>query len=392
MTRKLAILGGTPAFEAPLHVGRPSLPDRAALHRSIDQILDRQWITNDGPVVREFEERIAERVGVRHCVATSSGTSAIEILLAADGGTDGYLCPAFTFVATAAAASWIGQDPILVDSSPTSPNISADEAIAECAGRSVSGLLAVHVWGDPVSASEMQRVETEVGCPVMFDAAHAFGVRRKGTPVGREGLASVFSFHATKIVQSIEGGAIVTDDDGLAADLRSLRNFGFSGYDVVDRRGINGKMNEFEAAMGLLSLDQLDRVIDHNHELHEAYGEELLALAGVDLFRHADDVEPTHHYIVAIVDSGTAPLERDQLWLALTAENVLARRYFSPGLHRFADYEGFASRPLPNADRWAAACLALPTGRSVTVEAAHRIGQLVAEIWHEAASLPRHVK
>lgn len=365
---EFAVLGARPLFSEQRHVGRPNIGNRQDLMRRIDGILDRQWFTNNGPLVEEFEQTVAEIVGVRHCVATCNGTLALEIAIQATGLQGEVITTPFTFVATAHALKWRGITPVFCDIDPSTHNIDATQVERLITPRT-TGILGVHLWGRPCDVDALTEIADRRGLTLLFDSAHAFGSELDGRKIGSFGRAEVFSFHATKFVNAFEGGAIVTDDDELAERTRLLRNFGFSDYDEVRTLGTNAKMSEVAAAMGLTSLESRDHFIAANHRNFAAYGEALAGVPGISLMPY-DDIATARQYVVIEVDDD-AGLCRDDLQNVLWAENVLARRYFYPGCHRLEPYRAeqeASGRTLPQTDRLAARVLTLPTGTSVTPE------------------------
>jgi len=365
--RDLAVLGGAPAFPGLLHVGRPNLGNRDELHRRIDELWERRWLTNDGELVRELEQRLCDYTGARHCVATSNGTAALDILVRAAGLTGEVILPSFTFVGTAHALAWSGLEPVFCDVDPTTHTLDPGR-VEELVSDRTSAILGVHLWGAAHFVDELRSVATRHSLALFFDAAHAFGARYKGQPVGRLGDAEVFSFHATKIVNSFEGGAITTDDDALAARLRLLRNFGFEDYDRVVDLGTNAKMSEASAAMGLTSLDALDHFLAANARNLVRYRHRLADVAGVRVVSPDPREGANGHYVVLEVDPGPG-LTRDELQQALWKEGVLARRYFYPGCHAHEPYatrHADAARHLPVTEKLVSRVLCLPTGTAVT--------------------------
>ncbi|MGY1635483.1 DegT/DnrJ/EryC1/StrS family aminotransferase [Geodermatophilus sp. SYSU D00742] len=389
-----AVLGGVPAFDRPRHVGRPNLGDRDRLLARIDGILDRIWFSNGGPLVQEFEEAVASIAGVRHCVATCNGTLALEILVRAAGLTDEVITTPFTFVATPHSLRWQGITPVFADIDPHTHNIDPAQVERMITPRT-TGILGVHVWGRPCAVDDLQAVADRHGLPLLFDASHGLGCSSGGRMIGSFGAAETFSFHATKFVNSFEGGAIVTDDDDLADRARLIRNFGFADYDQVRSLGTNGKMSEVAAAMGLTSLEARDRFIAVNHENYDAYRRGLDGIPGVDLMVYDDDDVTTRQYVVVEIDE-SAGLSRDDLCQVLWAENVLARRYFYPGCHRAEPYvseQGPDRLRMPATDRLAARVLTLPTGTGVSTADIEVITGLMRRAMSAgpalAAALPR---
>jgi dTDP-4-amino-4,6-dideoxygalactose transaminase len=375
----LAILGGKPQFRESLHVGRPNLCDRSVLLRRINEMLDRRWLTNDGPFVRQFERSIAEYVGVKHCVAMCNATIALENAIRALELKGEVIVPAYTFIATAHALQWQEITPVFADMDPATHTISP-ASIERLITPRTSGILGVHVWGRPCDTDALEDIGRKHNLKVMYDAAHAFGCSSRGKMIGGFGACEILSFHATKFLNSFEGGAVVTNDDTLAEKLRLMRNFGFAGYDRVIYLGVNGKMTEVCAAMGLTSLEAIDDLIRVNRRNYEIYRDEFRGLPGVSIIEYDPAERNNYQYIVLEIDPALAPLNRDELAAVLHAENVLARKYFWPGCHRMEPYRSLqpnASLLLSETERVAARVLLLPTGQAVTPDAIRVIGDLI---------------
>lgn len=359
----LAIHGAPPAFEVPLHVGRPNICNRDAFLTRVGSILDNQWLTNNGPVVQEFEDRIARHLGVKHCVAMCNGTIALEIAIRALGLQGEVIVPSWTFVATAHALYWQGITPVFADIAPETHNLDPDDVRRMITPRT-TGIIGVHVWGRAAPVDALQAIADEHGLKLMFDAAHAFGSTYRGQSIGRFGACEVFSFHATKAFNTMEGGAVTTNDDALADALRLMRNFGFKGYDNVVHPGTNGKMIEVCAAMGLANLDGFDAIVEANTRNHAAYKTALAGIPGVRLLDYDPAERNSHHYIVAEIGPD-CPASRDAIVAALHAENVLARKYFWPGCHGMQPYRDLfphAGLVLPQTERIAGEVVILPNG------------------------------
>lgn len=386
----LAVLGAKPTFPASVHVGRPNCGDRTALFRRLDDMLDRNWLTNDGPLVREFEARIAAFVGVKHCVAMCNATIALEIAIRAAGLTGEVIVPSYTFIATAHALQWQEITPVFCDVDPLTHNI-APEQVERLITPRTTGIIGVHVWGRAAPVDELTELARRNNLTLMFDAAHAFACTHRGRMIGRFGLAEVFSFHATKFLNTMEGGAVVTNDDALADKLRLMRNFGFSGYDNVIYIGTNGKMTEASAAMGLTNLDSLDTFIEVNRRNYLRYESVLRDVPGLSLLAYDSAESCNYQYVVVEVDAERFGLSRDDLVATLHAENVLARRYFFPGCHRMQPYRAFfphAGLLLPETESLVRRVMILPTGTSVGEKDIAAIGDILraardaaAEIW-----------
>ena len=374
----LAINGAPPAFAEPLHVGRPNIGNRDAFLARVGQILDNQWLTNNGPMVQEFERRIADRLGVKHCVAMCNGTIALEIAIRALGLTGEVIVPSWTFVATAHALYWQGITPVFADIDPATHNLDPD-AVRRMITPRTTGIIGVHLWGRAAPVEELQAIADEHGLQLMFDAAHAFGCSHAGQMIGNFGRAEVLSFHATKFFNTFEGGAVVTNDDELAETMRLMRNFGFAGFDNVIHPGTNGKMIEVCAAMGLTNLDYMDTVIEANRRNYHAYREALSGLPGVRVIEFDEARRNNYQYVIIEVGED-CPASRDQLIAALHAENVLARKYFWPGCHRMKPYRELyphAGLVLTNTNAVAGRVIVLPTGTTIDDSTANTIGRIV---------------
>ena len=363
----LAILGGAPAFTEPLHVGRPNVVNRERFLARVRDLLDRRWLTNAGPFVCEFEERVAELLGTAHCVAVCNGTLGLELVLRACGIEGEIIVPSFTFIATAHAVRMVGLTPVFADIDPVTHCLDPRAAERAITARTAS-ILGVHLWGNPCAVAPLSEVADRHGLTLLFDAAHAFGCSLDGRRVGGFGRAEVFSFHATKYLNTFEGGAITTDDGELADRLRLMRNFGFAGYDRVVSLGTNAKMNEVSAAMGLAGLESIEETVAHNRANFERYREGLGGLSGLDVMPHDSVEQNNHQYVVVEVDERQAGLSRDLLMRVLQAENVLVRRYFYPGCHKMEPYHTLdptVGRGLPATEQVARRVLQLPTGTGV---------------------------
>jgi dTDP-4-amino-4,6-dideoxygalactose transaminase len=389
MSLRLALFGNLPAFHSPLHVGRPNLPDKQAILARIEAALESGWLTNAGPLVAEFERRVACETGVKHCIATCNGTAALELAVRALQLTGEVIVPAYTFIATAHALAWLGLRPVFCDVDRATHTLDPD-CVARAIGPKTSAILGVHLWGRACDVASLAAIGRERGIPILFDAAHAFGCSYQGRPIGSFGVCETFSFHATKFVHSGEGGAITTNDDRLAERLRLLRNFGFAGYDRVTSLGTNAKMSELSAAVGLTSLDNMATIVAVNRQNYNAYRRCLRSLPGLTLLSYDARDRNNYQYVVVEVDAERAGLSRDELISVLVAENVLARRYFYPGCHRMEPYGSEThspATPLPVTERLADSVLALPTGLQVDEPGISRIGSILADAIANAAAV-----
>jgi dTDP-4-amino-4,6-dideoxygalactose transaminase len=386
-----AICGNPPRFSSVRAVGTPMIPDRDALHRRLDEMLTARRLTNDGPFVREFESRLSDINGGAAVVAVCNATVGLQLLVKALGLTGEVILPSFTFIATAHACFWEGLDPVFVDVDPVTHVIDPDRVAASVTERTAA-VLGVHLWGRMCPVRELGQIANDFGLPVIYDAAHALGCTYGGVPAGRFGTASVVSFHATKFVQSLEGGAILTPDHDLADRLRLLRNFGFCGYDHVVSIGTNAKLDEFSAIMGIGSLEAFDALIAKNRSNRDAYRRALEGLPGLSVFEYDESEANNYQYLIVMVDPDTCPFTRDELITVLHADNVIARRYFYPGCHRSMPYKSLVQcrrASLPVTERLSDSVLALPTGNGVDANDIREIGSLLRVAFENASTVRR---
>ena len=273
----LALFGAPPVFDTPRHVNRPAAPDRAAFDAMMDAVWERRWFTNDGPLVQELERRLSAFLDVPHCVLTSNATAGLDLVMQCLGIRGEVLLPSYTFISTAHLLALRGLTPVFCEVG-TDMALDPADAAARLTERT-DAVVATHVWGSPCDIDGLGALCDAAGIPLLFDAAHAFGARHRGHPLGRFGRAEVFSLHATKAFHTCEGGLITTCDAALAEQLRLARNFGFSGSDRVDCTGVNAKMSELHAAMGLANLDAFPATRAAARAVHAAYRDGLARLA-----------------------------------------------------------------------------------------------------------------
>jgi dTDP-4-amino-4,6-dideoxygalactose transaminase len=366
--QQLAILGGTPVFPEKLHVGRPNIGNRDHLLERINELLDRRWLTNNGPFVQEFERKIAEYIGVKHCITVCNATVALEIAIRALGLKGEVILPSFTFVATAHALQWQEITPIFGDINPATHNLDP-ASVERLITPRTTGIIGVHVWGRPCEVESLSEIAQRHNIKLMFDAAHAFGCSHDGLMLGNFGEVEVFSFHATKFLNSFEGGAIVTNNDELARKIRNMINFGFAGYDNVAYLGINGKMTEICAAMGLTSLEDISSIIEVNRQNYQEYQCGLAEIPGITIAKYNDQEKSNYQYVILEIDEQETGISRDTLIKILHAENILARRYFYPGCHEMEPYRSYfpnAGLLLPQTQMLTKRVMSLPNGTAIS--------------------------
>jgi dTDP-4-amino-4,6-dideoxygalactose transaminase len=389
---KLAIFGAAPAFAEKLHVGRPNIGDRDRLTERMNDVLDRKWFSNNGVYVQEFEKRLAAFTGAKHCIAMCNGTIALEIVIRALGLTGEVIVPSFTFVATAHALQWQEITPVFCDIDPETHTLDPAQVERLITPRT-SGIMGVHVWGRPCQIDELTELAKRRNLKLAFDASHAVGCSYKGRMLGNFGEAEVFSFHATKFLNAFEGGAVITNNDELAAKIRLMKNFGFGpGYDNVIYVGTNGKMNEMSAAMGVTGLESVEEFIATNHRNYKQYQAELQGLSGVKLVTYDESEKNNYQYIILEIDEWAAGINRNELVKVLHAENILARRYFYPGCHKMEPYRSYfpnAHLLLPETETLTEKVMSLPTGTGVTSEDISKICTIIRTAIQESDQVRR---
>ena len=360
----LALFGGAPAFAEPLHVGRPNRPDKAVFMQHADDIWESAWLTNNGPKVQAFEAALCKLLGVKHAIPVCNATIGLQIAIRALGIDSGeVIVPSFTFIATAHCLEWQGITPVFCDVDPVTHCMDAAK-IEQLITPRTRAILPVHVWGNICDVAAIDAIAKKHKLKVLYDAAHAFGCDYRGKMAGNFGDAEVFSFHATKVMNTFEGGCITTNDDEVARVIRLMINFGFIGKDQVTHVGSNGKMSEISAAMGLASLDAFDDFVAHNRRNYQHYRQRIAEISGLSLVEYDETGKHNFHYIIVKV-ADDAGISRDAIVKVLEAENILARRYFYPGCHRMEPYRSFypnAGLLLPVTEQLTQSLFCLPNG------------------------------
>jgi dTDP-4-amino-4,6-dideoxygalactose transaminase len=369
------------SFSEVLHVGRPNVGNYEHFFKLVQEIFERRWFSNNGQLVNELESCLGNYLGVKHCILLCNGTIGLLLAVKALGLRGEVIVPAFTFIATVHALQWMGIKPVFVDVDPITHLIDPTK-IVSLINENTSAIIGVHLWGNPCNTQTIEEIAQKFQLKVIYDAAHAFSCRYQAKMIGNFGDCEVFSFHATKFFQTFEGGAITTNNDQLAQKIRLMKNFGFQGLDNVVELGINGKMTEIQAAMGLVCLESLDEIITINRRNYEAYRKNLGAIRGIRFFNY-DHIEQTNfQYIIIEVDSKEANLTRDELMQILLSKNIRARRYFYPGCHQSEPYKTLYPeqlKTLSNTDFLCDQVLALPTGQTVSVSDISIICQIIQQ-------------
>jgi len=378
----LAIFGGAPAFSEKLHVGRPNLGETERYLEAFEEVLESKWLTNKGKWVYELENAIESYLGVKHCVAVANGTLGLEIAARALIPECGeVIVPSFTFAATPHALAWQGYKPVFADINPMTHILDPVDVRAKITDDTV-GILGVHTWGTPCEVETLTAIAVERKIPLFFDAAHAFGCEFRGRSIGNFGRCEVFSFHATKFFNTAEGGAVTTNDSQLAQRLRELRNFGFirDGTHRTTGVGVNAKMSELHAVFGVLNLTEIETFINRNLINYVGY-EQFLKHQNLRVYE-----QKSGNYQYVVVELLGGELSADVLVRVLRAENVLARRYFSPPCHKMLPYSR-ESHDLPVTELVSGWTVILPTGMAVTPFDVYNICQLILHCMQHAPQI-----
>jgi dTDP-4-amino-4,6-dideoxygalactose transaminase len=331
------VLGGDAAFPDGLQLVKPFVPDIPTLGRRLVEILESGHLTN-GRTVRELEEHLEERLQVRHVIAVSSCTAGLMLVLQANGVRGRVVMPSFTFSASAHAVAWAGGTPVFADVSEGSLTLDPVKAAELLDG--ASAMTATHIYGTPCDVEALQALADEAQIPLVYDAAHALGSRRAGKPIGGFGNAEVFSMSPTKVTTAVEGGIVATDDDAVAEHVRIGRNYGNSGdYDCAFP-GLNARMSELHAAVGLAALQGLDARLDHRRGLVEHFWATVSHVPGLRRPTVSVGDVSTFKDLTIVVEPASFGLDVPQMTAALAAEGIDSRRYFYPPIHRQKAYAG----------------------------------------------------
>jgi dTDP-4-amino-4,6-dideoxygalactose transaminase len=381
-----AILGGEPAFREQIPMVRPVLPTFSEMAEGVGQILDTGMVTK-GRYMREFEGALAEHLGVKHAVAVSSCTSGMMLVHKILGLTGDVVLPSFTFMATASALVWAGLRLNFADVDRATNNL--DPAAAEAAiTPQTTAIVAVHQFGNPADIAGLEAVAKKHGLKLIFDAAHGAGARYQGKPVGKQGDAQIFSLSPTKLLITGEGGIVSTNDDDLAAKIRMGREYGNDGNYDSAFAGLNARMPEFNALLGLHSLKRLEQAAEHRNETVALFQEMLGRLPGIGFQQVRNGDRHSYREISITIEPEAFGLTRDELAVALAAENVDTRKYYEPPIHKQTAYRPYYDgRPLPNTDWLSAHSLSLPMWSHMSTETALGICKAIQQIQENAASI-----
>ena len=360
--------------DKPIYVTQPYLPPLEEFTPYLEQIWDNKILTNGGPFHQQLEKALSEYLGVEHVALFSNGTIALITALQALGIKGEVITTPYSFVATAHSLLWNGNKPVFVDVESTTLNI--DPAKIEAAiTPQTTAIMPVHCYGNPCDVDAIQKIADNYNLKVIYDAAHAFGVQCHCGSVLNHGDLSVLSFHATKVFNTFEGGAIICPDAKTKQRIDHLKNFGFVDETTVVAPGINGKMSEINAAFGLLQLKHMPAITQRRAEIDAHYREGLKGIKGIRCLPQAEQLAANHSYFPVMVEADY-PLSRDGLYQKLKDEGINGRRYFYPLISEFSMYRGLpssASSNLPIATEAAQRILCLPMYTALTNENQKRI-------------------
>jgi dTDP-4-amino-4,6-dideoxygalactose transaminase len=377
-----ALFGAQPLFDKPLPIGQLYFPSWQRYEAACRGIFERQYYNNNGPLLGEFEDKLRLFLKVKHAICVTNATLGLMITADAMQLTGKVIVPAFTFIASVESISWAGLEPVFCDIHPETHQIDIGK-IEALIDPDVSAIMGVNLWGGSCLPKELVELAKAHGLKLYFDSAHAFGSTVDGVPIGNFGDAEVFSFHATKVLNAMEGGCICTNNDELAARLRSMRPSYGSEKPVSIVRVANARMSEAQAAVGLMSLEDFPANQKNNAALFELYQAQIASVPGLRLLAPSGVSFSNYQYAVCMVDEGEFGISRDLLIKLLKAENVLARRYFYPGAHRSVPYDQEFPQfveSLPNTDAVCASEIQFPIDTLVTSSGIEKICRLLHRI------------
>lgn len=359
-------------------VTQPFLPELNEFIPYLEKIWDNRWLTNNGPFHQELETRLCEYLGVEYVSLFNNATIALITALQAMRINGEVITTPYSFVATSHSIMWNGLEPVFVDIEPETFNIDPAKIEAAITSRTTA-IMPVHCYSNPCDVEAIQKIADNYGLKVIYDAAHAFGVNYKGESLLKWGDLSILSFHATKVFNTFEGGAIISPDAKTKQRIDRLKNFGIADELTVTAPGINGKMSEVNAAFGLVQLKHIDRAMAQRQAVDTRYREALADVAGMTIYQHNQHANSNYSYFPILVDK-KYPLTRDELYEKLKNNNILSRRYFYPLISNMPMYRGLPSAAishLPQANHLAEKVLCLPIFNELTLADQQRVIDII---------------
>ena len=364
----------------PIYVTQPYLPPLEEFIPYLEQIWENKWLTNNGPFHQQFEQALCDHLGIEHLALFTNGTIALVTALQALRITGEVITTPYSFVATAHSLVWNNIKPVFVDIDPSTCNLDPKKIEAAITPQTTA-ILPVHCYGNPCAVERIQQIADIYGLKVIYDAAHAFGVKYEGKSLFRHGDLTVLSFHATKVFNTFEGGAIVCPDAKTKQRIDYLKNFGFADEVTVMATGINGKMSEVNAAFGLLQLKHIDAAISRRREIDGQYRQALKDVKGISLLPLPRETKSNYAYFPILVEP-EFPLGRDDLYQRMREADIFSRRYFYPLISDMPMYRGLPSAAATNlteAQRIAGRILCLPIYPNLTDEDVRRTVAIIRE-------------
>lgn len=363
-----------------LNVTEPFLPPLAEMQQALEQIWDNKVLTNGGPFHRELEEKLADFLGVEHISLFCNATIALITALQALRISGEVITTPYSFVATTHSLVWNNIKPVFVDIDPNTFNLDPDQ-VEQAITPNTSCVMGVHVYGNPCEHDRLQKICDTYGLKLIYDAAHAFNVRKAGHPVLLNGDLSIISFHATKVFNTFEGGAIISPDRKTKERIDYLKNFGYANETTVVAPGINGKMNEFQAALGVIQLRHAQTSHENRRRVYERYVQGLAPVEGVTVFRPDADLSWNYAYFPVLI-ADNLHRSRDEIYFALREANIYARRYFYPLIPAFPMYRGLPSASednLPHANRVSRSVICLPMSANMSDADVDRVVEAIQQ-------------
>lgn len=346
----------------PIYVTQPSLPDLEEFIPYLEKIWDNKILTNNGPFHKQLEKELADFLGVPYISLFANGTLALVTTLQVLRITGEVITTPYSFVATTHSLWWNNIKPVFVDIEPVFGNLDPDKIEAAITPKTTA-ILPVHVYGNPCEVERIKEIADTYGLKVIYDAAHCFGVKHQGQGICNFGDLSILSFHATKVFNTFEGGAIISHDSATKQRIDYLKNFGFAGETTIMAPGINSKMNEVQAAMGLLQLKSFNESIEKRKQVANRYREILKGVNGISMLPEPQETVSNYAYFPIFVDEKEYGMSRDALYEKLKQNNIFGRRYFYPLISEFSMYRGLESSApenLPVAHKMANEVISLP--------------------------------
>lgn len=367
--------------EKQITVTAPLLPALEEFNALLKEIWDSKWVTNNGSFHKQLEKELAEYLKVPYISLFTNGTLPLLTALQALRVTGEVITTPYSFVATTHSIWWNGCKPVFVDIDPATGNIDPD-AIEAAITNKTTAIMPVHVYGKPCDTKRIQEIADKYGLKVIYDAAHAFGVEVDGESILNAGDMSTLSFHATKVYNTLEGGALVMHDAETKKRIDYLKNFGFAGETTVVAPGINSKVDEVRAAYGILNLRQVDAAIEARHQVAIKYRETLRPVEGITFMDDMPGVKHNYSYFPIFIDAEKYGMTRDELYEKMKSHNVLGRRYFYPLISTFSTYRGLPSATpenLPKAHKMADSVICLPMHHELSAEDIDRVLELIVK-------------